>query len=402
MALYLISQEYIEKVSRGTEIRQTLSPGFGHIKLSFFFHCSLTLYSYYLKKYLFHVEQLAFFTGKPKINLLKLWQLTLTRMNKSIKKELYMTTPKKEKPKHLGRGLESLIGPIMNIGQENSDTALGDNVSNFPIDNELQKNLAELNLNDIDPNPFQPRTTWNDQQLRELADSIKVNGIIQPIVVRRKGSRFEIVAGERRFRAAEIAGINKIPAMIRATEDSEMLALALVENIHRADLNPIEKAKAYQNFMETFGLTQEQAAQKLGQDRSVVANYIRLLNLPAEVKQMLIDGSLDMGHARAILSLPTDDLRKKLANRALAGRLSVREVERLVRLALSEKDETRQKLIVEKPAHIRDLEEKIRSRLGTMVKIQARKNGQRGKIIIEFYSLDEFDSIAERLGVSAE
>ncbi len=313
-----------------------------------------------------------------------------------------MTASKKEKPKHLGRGLESLIGPIMNMGQENSDTALADIAVNFPIDKDLQKNLAELNLYDIDPNPYQPRQNWNEEQLRELANSIKENGIIQPIIVRRKGSRFEIVAGERRLRAAEMAGIDRIPAMVRATEDSEMLALALVENIHRADLNPIERAKAYKNFMETFGLTQEQAAQKLGQDRSVVANYIRLLNLPAEVKQMLIDGSLDMGHARAILALPTDDLRKRLANRALAGRLSVREVERLVRLALTEKDGTAQKSQVEKPAHIRDLEEKIRSRLGTMVKIQARKNGQRGRIIIEFYSLDEFDSIAEKLGVSSE
>jgi len=313
-----------------------------------------------------------------------------------------MTASKKEKPKHLGRGLESLIGPIMNIGQESSSTILGNDTAKFSVDKELRQSLMEINLDDIDANPYQPRQNWDVLQLKELADSIKENGVIQPIIVRPKGSRFEIVAGERRLRAAQMAEINRIPAMVRMTDDSEMLALALVENIHRADLNPIEKAKAYHNFMETFGLTQEQAAQKLGQDRSVVANYIRLLNLPSEVKQMLIDGSLDMGHARAILALPTDDLRKRLANRALAGRLSVREVERLVRLALSEKDEKKQKQIVEKPAHIRDLEEKIRSRLGTMVKIQARKNGQRGRIIIEFYSLDEFDSIAEKLGVSSD
>jgi ParB family chromosome partitioning protein len=313
-----------------------------------------------------------------------------------------MTASKKEKPKHLGRGLESLIGPIIDIGQENSTTAFADMAVNFPIDKDLRQNLLELNLDDIDPNPYQPRQSWDEEQLRELADSIRENGIIQPIIVRQKGSRFEIVAGERRLRAAEMAGMNRIAAMVRATDDSEMLALALVENIHRADLNSIERAKAYQNFMETFSLTQEQAAQKLGQDRSVIANYIRLLNLPAEVKQMLIDGSLDMGHARAILALPTDDLRKRLANRALAGRLSVREVERLVRLALSEKDEKKQKQILEKPAHIRDLEEKIRSRLGTKVNIQARKNGQRGRIIIEFYSLDEFDSIAEKLGVVSD
>ena len=313
-----------------------------------------------------------------------------------------MTPKSKEKPKHLGRGLESLLGPITNSAQENMDIPMSQEVPNYVQDKELHKNSMELSLDDIAPNPYQPRQTWNDQQLQELANSIKENGVIQPILVRQKGSKYEIVAGERRFRAAEIAGLQKIPAMVRQTADSEMLALALIENIHRADLNPIEKAKAYQNFMETFGLTQEQAAQKLGQDRSVVANYIRLLNLPAEVKQMLVDGSLDMGHARAILALPTDDLRRRLANRALAGRLSVREVERLVRLALSEKDEKKQKLIFEKPAHIRDLEEKIRSRLGTKVNIQARKNGQRGKIIIEFYSLDEFDSIAQMLGVTNE
>jgi ParB family chromosome partitioning protein len=181
-----------------------------------------------------------------------------------------------------------------------------------------------------------------------------------------------------------------------------MLALALIENIHRADLNPMERAGAYQKFLETFSLTQEQASQKLGEDRSVIANHIRLLSLPNEIKQMLTDGSLSMGHARAILALPTDDLRKKLANRALAGRLSVREVERLVRIALTQKDGTTAKAVIEKPAHIKDLEAKIRSRLGTNVKIIAGKKGSRGKIIIEYYSLDEFDSIAEKLGVSSE
>jgi ParB family chromosome partitioning protein len=319
-----------------------------------------------------------------------------------LKEGANMTPKNKEKPKHLGRGLESLLGPIINTVEENMGiSAASETVKSIP-DKDLYKNIAELSLDDIAPNPYQPRQTWNDQQLHDLASSIRENGIIQPITVRQKGDKYEIVAGERRFRAAEIAGLQKIPAMIRTTTDSEMLALALVENIHRADLNPIEKAKAYQSFMKTFNLTQEQASQKLGQDRSVVANYIRLLNLPSEVKQMLIDGSLDMGHARAILALPTDDLQKRLANRALAGRLSVREVERLVRLALTAGDERKQKQIIEKPAHIKDLEEKIRSRLGTKVNIQARKNGQRGRIIIDFYSLDEFDNIAQMLGVSSD
>ncbi|OQA01072.1 MAG: putative chromosome-partitioning protein ParB [Planctomycetes bacterium ADurb.Bin401] len=313
-----------------------------------------------------------------------------------------MLQKSKEKPKHLGRGLESLLGPIISTVQENIGTAPSFNPPKFIPDKDLQRNILELEFDAIIPNPFQPRKHWNDNQLQELAGSIKENGVLQPIIVRQNNGKYEIVAGERRFRASQLAGLKKIPAMVRKTDDTEMLALAIVENIHRADLNPIEKAKAYQSFMETFSLTQEQAAQKLGQDRSVIANYIRLLNLPAEVKQMLVDGALDMGHARAILALPTDDLRKRLANRALAGRLSVREVERLVRLAVSAGDEKTQKQILEKPANIKDLEEKIRTRLGTRVNIQARKNGQRGKIIIEFYSLDEFDNIAQMLGVNAD
>jgi ParB family chromosome partitioning protein len=313
-----------------------------------------------------------------------------------------MLPKNKEKPKHLGRGLESLLGPIITTVQENIENTAAEIAPNFSQDNELHKYIVELEFDAIVPNPFQPRHNWNDNQLQELAGSIKENGILQPIIVRPNNGKYEIVAGERRFRASQLAGLKKIPAMVRKTDDSEMLALAIVENIHRADLNPVEKAKAYQAFMETFNLTQEQAAQKLGQDRSVIANYIRLLNLPAEVKQMLVDGALDMGHARAILALPTDDLRKRLANRALAGRLSVREVERLVRLAIAAGDEKKQKQIIDKPANIKDLEEKIRARLGTRVDIKARKNGQRGKIIIEFYSLDEFDNITQMLGVTSE
>jgi ParB family chromosome partitioning protein len=313
-----------------------------------------------------------------------------------------MIPKNKEKPKHLGRGLESLLGPIISTVKENLDVAVTEVTPKFSEDKELHKYVVELDFETIVPNPYQPRHNWNDEQLQDLASSIKENGVLQPIIVRPNNGKYEIVAGERRFRASQLAGLKKIPAMVRKTDDAEMLALAIVENIHRADLNPIEKAKAYQSFMEMFNLTQEQAAQKLGQDRSVLANYVRLLNLPAEVKQMLVDGSLDMGHARAILALPTDDLRKRLANRALAGRLSVREVERLVRLALAAGDDKKQKQVIEKPANIKDLEEKIRARLGTRVDIKARKNGQRGKIIIEFYSLDEFDSITQMLGVTNE
>jgi len=317
-----------------------------------------------------------------------------------------MSAKKREKIKHLGRGLESLMGPITTVpipvqtGEAGRADVLSD-VANFPVDKALQDSLLEISLADITANPYQPRTVWDQQQLSELSESIRANGVIQPIIVRRAGKKYEIVAGERRYRASQLAGLEKVPAMIRQADDEQMLELALVENIHRADLNPIERAKAYKRYVETFNLTQVEAAQRLGEGRSVVANHIRLLDLPNEVKQMLTDGSLSMGHARAILALPTDDLRRKLANRALAGRLSVREVERLVRQQLSGQDKTAKPEMV-KPAHILDLEEKMRSQLGTKVNIMARKNGQRGKIVIEFYSLDEFDNITEKLGIVSD
>ena len=188
---------------------------------------------------------------------------------------------------------------------------------------------------------------------------------------------------------------------MRQASDEKMLELSLIENIHRADLNPIERAKAYQNYLSTFSLTQAEVAERLGENRSVIANYLRLLDLPDEVKQMLAEGQLFMGHARAILALPTDELRRKLANRAMAGRLSVREVERLVRRYLTGIGQV--KITARsKPPHIFDLESELGRQLGTKVTIETRKNGQRGKIIIEFYSLDEFDRITERIGLVSE
>ena len=187
--------------------------------------------------------------------------------------------------------------------------------------------------------------------------------------------------------------------MVRQASDEQLLELALVENIHRTDLNPIERAKAYRNYLDRFSLTQAEAAERLGENRSVVANYLRLLDLPLEIREMLSAGQITMGHARAILSLPTDELRRKLANRAMAGRLSVREVERLVRKYITG-SETPKTTVRSKPAHILDLETKLAKQLGTKVSIQARRNGQRGKIVIEFYSLDEFDRITESLGLT--
>jgi len=305
---------------------------------------------------------------------------------------------KREKRPHLGRGLESLLGPA--AGSVESDLSLSD-LTQLPKDKGLHESINEVNIGDIKPNPYQPRTAWNDEELHDLTESIRTNGIIQPILVRPVETGFEVIAGERRLRAAKLAGYEKIPAMVREAEDSEMLELALVENVHRADLNPIERALAYQNYLETFSLTQTDAAKKLGEDRSVVSNYLRLLDLPSEIKQMLIGGQLSMGHARAILALPTDDLRRKLAHRALTGRLSVREVERVVRRHLTRPEDSKSKEKA-RPAHIVDLESKLRDLLGTRVSINARKNGKRGKIIIDFYTLDDFERLTTKMGLVAE
>ncbi len=311
-----------------------------------------------------------------------------------------MADSKKEKPRHLGRGLQSLMGPITISNSEPEQVFSSPaEVSNFPPDKELRDSLQKINIDSISPNPYQARTVWNEQELSELTESIRANGIIQPIIVRPIGTGFQLIAGERRLRAAELASLISVPALVRRATDEQLQEWALVENIHRVDLNPIERAKAYHEYISTFSLTQAEAAERLGEGRSVVANYIRLLDLPQEIKQMLSGGQLSMGHARAILALPTDELRRKLANRAMAGRLSVREVERLVRKYLAGTGQVKT-TVRSKPPHILDIENKLSSQLCTKVNIETRKSGQRGKVIIEFYSLDEFDGILERIGLA--
>jgi ParB family chromosome partitioning protein len=308
---------------------------------------------------------------------------------------------KKEKPKHLGRGLQALLGPITSpFSDESQLVPIQISDPNFPPDKHLS-NLREIGIDQVKPNRYQPRQTWNDEELADLAESIKAKGIIQPIVVRQAGAAFEMIAGERRLRAAKLAGLKTLPAIIRPATDQEMLEIALIENINRIDLNPIERARAYQNYINTFNTTQDETASRLGQSRPVITNFLRLLDLPDEIQQMLTSGQLSMGHARAILSLPTDDLRRRLANRAMAGRLSVREVERLVRRYITGSDKSLRPLPV-KPPHIIDLENRLTSQLGTKVSIETRKNGNRGKIIIEFYSIDDFDRITEQIGMASE
>ncbi len=316
-----------------------------------------------------------------------------------------MSMAKGDKPRHLGRGLESLLGPITATAAPLSDRIVQEQpretteLVGLPPDTDVRDSLQTVAVGAIRPNPYQARTVWNDADLRELADSIKANGVIQPVIVRPWQGGYQLIAGERRFRAAQMAGLATIPAVVREVTDEQLFEWSLVENIHRRDLNPIERAKAYQHYLGAFSLTQAQAAERLGEDRSVIANYLRLLDLQDELKQMLIDGQLTMGHARAILALPTDELRRKLANRALAGRLSVREVERLVRAHIAEQGGPRTTGKA-KPANIVDLETKLSRHLGTHVFIETRRNGRSGRITIEFDSIDEFERITDVLGVA--
>lgn len=311
---------------------------------------------------------------------------------------------KKVKKPHLGRGLEALLGsitfpPAATVSEP--EAPVSGTKPSFPPDKTLQESTRELAVSLIEPNPFQPRSAWNQEELNSLAESIRQNGILQPVIVRPTGDhKYEIIAGERRFRAAQLAGLSAVPVMIRQATDQQMLELALVENIHRSDLNPVERAKAYQNYITTFNLNQTEAAERLGEDRSVVANHLRILDLPQDIKDMLIDGKLSMGHARAILALPTEQLRRTLANKALAGRLSVREVERVVQNYLDDNKKTPPEK-KEKAAHIVDLEEQLQRILGTKVRIESGRRTHKGRIVIEYYSLDDFERLTERMGLKS-
>jgi ParB family chromosome partitioning protein len=312
-----------------------------------------------------------------------------------------MATQKKAKRPHLGRGLESLLGPMGSPDQNTTKFAneFASPASSIPP-GKPQTPVRRLHLNSIQVNPYQPRTKWDDGQLEDLAASIRSSGVIQPIIVRATSGGYELIAGERRLRASKLAGQPDIPAIVRNATDEQMLEFALVENIHRADLNPIERAKAYQKFIESFSLTHAEVAGKLGQTRTVISNHLRLLDLPRDIQDMLTADQLTMGHAKAILTLPTEELRRKLANRAMAGRLSVRQVEKLVRRysrPTSEKGESESTI----PPYLADMERQFSEALGTKVRIDTRKNGQCGKVVIDFYSLDEFESLSKKLGVNS-
>jgi ParB family transcriptional regulator, chromosome partitioning protein len=246
-------------------------------------------------------------------------------------------------------------------------------------------------IEEIQPNPFQPRKVFSEEQLQELIDSIREKGILQPLLVRRRGNGFELIAGERRWRAAQKAGMKEVPILVKDVSDSEMLELSLVENIQREDLNPIEEAEAYKRLMEQFDLTQEEISKKVGKDRTTITNTVRLLKLPPEIKQSLAEGKISMGHARAFLSLEGIEKQRLLLKRLLMGGLSVRQTESLVKRFRSHNSPVSRKTNPEWSG----LMEELQRILGTKVRIVGKR--KRGKIEIEFYSLDELDRILELL-----
>jgi len=246
-------------------------------------------------------------------------------------------------------------------------------------------------IEEIKPNPHQPRKNFVDEQLKELVDSIREKGILQPLIVRRKSEGFELIAGERRWRAAQKAGMKEVPIIIKDVSESEMLELSLIENIQREDLNPIEEAEAFKGLMEQFQLTQEEISKKVGKDRATIANTIRLLKLPPEIKQSLTDGKITMGHARAFLSLEGTDKQRLLLKKLLSSDLSVRQIENLVRRLRSKHSPARKK----PHSDWTSLIEELQRTLGTKVKIVGKRH--RGRIEIEYFSPDELDRIIELL-----
>lgn len=254
----------------------------------------------------------------------------------------------------------------------------------------------------IEPSPVQPRTRFDEEALRGLAESIRENGLVQPVVVRRKGSTFELIAGERRWRAAQQAGLEKIPAVVLEVPDDKLLELALIENIQREDLNAIEEALAYKSLIEAAGLTQEVLAQRVGRDRSYITNYLRLLRLPEDLQNMVQDGRLSTGHARTLLGASDVALQRRLARQIVEKGFSVRETERLIRAAANGEtgaSKTAARKRIEDP-NVKAAEVKLRRRLGTRVTITRSAQGSGGKIEIEYYTDQDLDRLYELLMAS--
>ncbi len=284
----------------------------------------------------------------------------------------------REPRRGLGRGLDALIT------SEAAD----------------ESGVATVDIDSLEPNPLQPRSEWDDERLAELARSIREHGVIQPLIVTRGVGRkpFQIIAGERRWRAAQLAGLREVPALVRDVSSMEALELALVENVQRADLNPIEEALAFRQLVTEFGLTQEKVAERVGKSRSAVANTLRLLDAPEEVRAAVLRGVISAGHARALLAADGRDAQLRLLEQVIERGLNVRQTERLV-AAGERQEETTQ--VVDKPALSPDeraVLNRLQQHLGTKVDFNRGRDG--GQIVIHYYSDEELNGILERIGAA--
>jgi len=253
--------------------------------------------------------------------------------------------------------------------------------------------LSELRINDIIPNTGQPRKKFDQDKLKGLAESIKKHGVVQPIIVKKESNGYSIIAGERRWRAARIAGLQTIPAIVKDMSSLEIMETALVENLQREDLNPIEEAEAYQKLINEHGLTQENISKLVGKSRAYIANSVRLLSLSEKVREMIVEELLTPGHARTLITIEGEEKQNRLASYIAEKQLSVRETEEYVKKQNNKKDKNKRKPDID--PSILEIEEKLKSFLGTKVNLQHHKN--KGKIIIEYYSNDEFDRIIDLL-----
>ena len=290
-----------------------------------------------------------------------------------------------DKKRGLGRGLSALMADV-----------------NEPKTNEIIKSLNQtVAIERIRPNPNQPRKNFESNSLDDLIASIKEKGVLQPLIVRAVGNNFEIVAGERRWRAAQKAQIHKLPVIIRNFTDAEVLEVAIIENIQRADLNPIEEAASFRQLMEHFGHTQEMMAEALGKSRSYIANLLRLLNLPKAIQEYVLRGDLSAGHARALITIEKPEI---IVKKIIKDGLSVRQTEALVRkLSLGADEETPKKEIVrrlsEKDADTRALESDLSAALGLKVSLSFDTNGQTGQLKLRYNSLDQLDDLCRKLSI---
>lgn len=298
-----------------------------------------------------------------------------------------MTGKKGGLGKGLGKGLDLLI-------------------SNEYVEKEKQKKTEEksaetmLKIRLIEANSGQPRAYFDEDSLSELAESIKKYGVIQPIIVRKQDDHYEIVAGERRWRAAKLAGLKEIPAIIKDYGEQEMAEISLIENLQREDLNPIEEARAYQTLIKKYHLKQDEIAERVSKGRTVITNALRLLKLDQKVQEMLIEGLLTTGHAKVLLGLEAKEQQIEVAERIVDDQLSVRETERLIKSMLNKKETHQQKELPNQSLY-QQIEEKMKQKIGTMVKIK-RKADQKGKIEIDYYSADDLERIIELLGITEE